>query len=174
MEYGYIKLNRSMLSWRYFQDPKHVLLWLYILLNANHQDKEYQNVFVKRGQLMTSLEKLSKDTGISKQSVRTVLSHLEGEEITCESTKRYTLITVLKYDDYQGKQEGTNTNTNKRPTHDQHTTNTQLTQALYNKNVKNIKNDKNIYEQIPSYDGSFNKVLSKEEEKEILKYLGKA
>lgn len=141
MENGYIKLNRALKNWRYAAKPNYVALWVHLLLKANHKDKEWNDIVVHRGELVTSLESLSKDTGISKQTIRTIISKLDGQEITYKSTNKYTLISIVKYDEYQSNGVETNTQTNNQLTNNQQTTNKQLTT---NKNIKNEKNDKNI------------------------------
>lgn len=95
---------------------------------------------IRRGQLLTSLRALSQKTGISMQSTRTSLAHLEETgEITRESTRKGTLITVCKYVDYQAKETPANTLSITRPTHDQHTANTPPTQTLEYKEYKDLK-----------------------------------
>lgn len=142
MNNGYIKLDRALFDWRYATKPNYVALWIHILLKANHKSKEWENITIQRGQLVTSLESLSKGTGISVQTVRTILKRLNGEELTYKSTNRYTLITILKYDEYQSSDDDTNKQINNQLTNNQQTTNKQLTT---NNNVKKDKNDKNIY-----------------------------
>ena len=135
MSNGYIKLDRALFDWRYATKPDYVALWIHMLLKANHKDKEWQDITIRRGQLVTSLESLSKGTGISVQKVRTILDKLDGEELTRKSTNKYTLITILKYDD-------TNKQINNQLTNNQQTTNKQLTTNNNDKNDKNEKNNK--------------------------------
>ncbi len=181
---GYIKLDRKILEWRYFKKDSYLKVWMYLLLNANHKAMKWQEVSVKRGQLITSLENISKGTGVSIQSVRTILKKLEGQELTCKSTNKYTLITILKYNDYQDSEKNQQTNqqsTNKQLTNNQQTTNKQLTT---NNNVNNVNNDKNvrnyyknkifIEDKLPTYDTSKNKHISDDEVNELLELMGKA
>lgn len=139
MKEGFIKLERSLTNWRYFKKPNYLLLWIYMLLEANHNDKKWQDIVIKRGQFVTSLEKLSNETGISKQTIRTIISKLNGEELTYRSTNKYTLITILKYNEYQSITDKTNTQNNNQLTNNQQSTNKQLTT---NNNDKNEKNEK--------------------------------
>ena len=48
---GYVKVFRSFLDWEWFQKPEMVQLWLYLLLKANHREKEWQGRTIRRGQL---------------------------------------------------------------------------------------------------------------------------
>lgn len=132
MNNGWITLHRKMLDWEWYDDINVKTLFLHLLLTVNHKDKRWQGEEVKRGQTITSFESLANETGISKQSIRTSLNKLKSTcEITCQSTNRYTLITVINYDTYQTKEELTNKPinkpTNKRATNKQQTTNKQLT-----------------------------------------------
>ena len=116
-----IRVYDSITEWRWHTRPEIVSMFVHLLILANEKDKEVGTVTVKRGQLLTSLRDLSEVTGISLQSTRTSLAHLESTgEITRESTHQGTLITVCKYVDYQDRETLPNT----RPTHDQHTANT--------------------------------------------------
>lgn len=167
---GWIKLDRCLLDWRYRNKPEYVALWVYILLNANHTAIEWEDIVVERGQMVTSIARLSKETGITPQRVRTILMKLEGEELTSKSTNRYTLISVLNYGKYQDSDVETNKQINKRLTNEQQTINKRLTT---NKNDKNYKNVRNIYN-MPIYDDSNNKSLDTDELQNILKEMNRA
>lgn len=167
---GWIKLDRCILDWRYREKPEYVALWVYILLNANHTEMEWEDIVVERGQMVTSIARLSKETGITPQRVRTILKKLEGEELTSKSTNRYTLITVLNYGKYQDSDVESNKQINKQITSDQQTNNKRITT---NKNDKNIKNVRNIYN-IPIYDDSNNKPIDTDELQSILKEMNRA
>ena len=137
---GWIKLHRKFVSWEWFTDFKTSHLFLYLLLSANHEDKNWRGQKVKRGQLITGRKSLSEKTGLSEQTIRTSIDRLKStNEITIKTTNKNSLITVLNYDFYQNK-ETANQQTNQQLTNKQPTTNQQLTT---NKNVNNIKNDNN-------------------------------
>ena len=161
---GYIKLNRSLQNWRYYKKPNYLALWIHILLEANHQDGKWEDVVIKRGQMVTSIKRLSNDTGISIQTVRTILSKLKGEELTIKSTNKYTLICIVKYDEYQGRNKQTNKPSNKQLTNNQQTTNNK-------QETKETKALKNIYNSVPVYDPSTNQQMSKEQEEELLELM---
>lgn len=57
---------------------------------------------VERGEFITSLQHLANETGLSIQSVKTALKHLETtEEIKVKNLKFGRLIVVVNYDLYQ-------------------------------------------------------------------------
>jgi len=128
---GWISLHRKFLEWEWFTDDKMVKLFIYLLLKANRKDGFWKGIKVKRGELLTGILKLSSDTGITKQSLRTCLKRLKlTKEIYIKSTNKYSIITICNYDSYQKN----NTTTNKQLTSNQQTTNKQsTTNNTYNK-----------------------------------------
>lgn len=86
-------------SWARNSCAVHLLLWL--VTHANTEDKEQKGLFVKRGQLLASIRGISKQTGISEQSVRTALRQLcLTRHITQQTTHSKTIITICNYDSY--------------------------------------------------------------------------
>ena len=86
---------------------------------------------------MTSLPKLSAQTKLTIQQVRTALKHLISTgEITDEGTSQYRIITIVKYDEYQRD----NRQNNSQSTDEQQTNNRRITdeQQQYNNNNKAI------------------------------------
>lgn len=139
---GWIKAHRSLLDWEWHTDPNMVSLWMHLLVLANFEDKRWKGMVIKRGQLVTSISRLSETTGISQQSLRTCLAKLEQtQEINKQTTNKFTIITILKYDSYQQYDCNENITTNKQLTNNQQTTNKQLTTTKERKN--NINNNIN-------------------------------
>lgn len=127
---GWIKIHRKFLEWEWFNKSEAVHLFMYMLLKANHKDGKWQGIEVKRGQFISSLGNISNATGISIQTIRTILKKLEKtNEIEVKSTSQFTIVTISKYDCYQEQ----NDETNKPLTNNQQATNKQLTT---NKNEK--------------------------------------
>jgi DNA-binding transcriptional MerR regulator len=127
---GWIKIHRKFLEWEWFNKSEAVHLFMYMLLKANHKDGKWQGIEVKRGQFISSLGNISNATGISIQTIRTILKKLEKtNEIELKSTSQFTIVTISKYDCYQEQ----NDDTNKPLTNNQQATNKQLTT---NKNEK--------------------------------------
>lgn len=106
-----------MLEWEWADNPNTAWLFITILLLASHEDGAWKGVDVKRGQAITSRARLSAQTGLSEQSVRTALKNLlSTNEITIESTNNFTIITICKYDSYQQNQEDSNQQINQQTT----------------------------------------------------------
>ena len=130
---GWIKIHRKFLDWEWFNKSEAVHLFIYLVLKANHKDGQWQGIDIKKGQFVTSFGKISTDTGISLQTIRTLIKKFEkSNEINIQTTNKYSVITICKYECYQKETETTNT----QLTNEQQTTNKQLTT---NKNDKNEK-----------------------------------
>lgn len=109
-----------------------------MILSANHKQNNWQNMLIHRGQLITSYDSLALGTGLTVQNVRTGCNKLKSTgEITIKSTNRFSLITIVKYDEYQ---VGVTSKSTRNLTNNQQTTNKQLTT---NNNDNNDNNEIN-------------------------------
>lgn len=134
----FIKLDRNILEWRWFKDQNTYKLFTYFLIKANVTDQPWQDIVIGRGQLVTSFTHMAQETGLSVRSVRTSLDKLKStSEVTCASSSKYTVITVINYDKYQNSARRT---TSDRQTSDKPATN----DRQQYKNDKNVKNEKEI------------------------------
>ena len=101
---GWIKLHRSITDWEWYQDANAVRVFLHLLVCANRTDKKWRGVNVAKGQVLATRGHLSSALGIGEQSVRTALKKLErSETIKVSSNKIGTVVTVLNWKEYQGK-----------------------------------------------------------------------
>lgn len=132
---GYVRLFRAIDSWEWYTDVKVFKLFLHCLIKANHTDKNWKSLTIQHGSFITSYEKLSVETGLTINEVRTALKKLKlTGELTHKTTHHYSIITVNNYSLYQE----TNTQINKQLTNNSQTINKQLT------TTNNINNDNNI------------------------------
>ena len=98
----WIKLNRNIVDWRWYQNANVKALFLHLLLKAAIKDGVHKDIEIQRGQVLTTLSLLSAELGTSVQTIRTGLNNLEKSgEITSRSCNKFTLITVNNYDLYQ-------------------------------------------------------------------------
>ena len=89
-------------EWRWYHNSTMVHLWVNLLISAREEDGWHGMVEVKRGQVITSLSKLSAETGISIRKIRTCLSNLvKSGEIKEMTNNHYRIITIIDYDMYQ-------------------------------------------------------------------------
>ena len=106
---GFITLHRQILDWEWYGDTNTFRLFVHILLTANFTEGRFEGRTIQRGQLVTSLTNLAAQTSLTVRQVRVSLDHLQMTgEVTSESSNRYRIITVVKYDEYQSndKQNG--------------------------------------------------------------------
>jgi hypothetical protein len=99
---GFIKLHRQIMDWEWYRDPNTKAVFIHILLNACYDQCRFMGTDVSRGQYITSLNRLSSDINVSVRQVRTALNRLmKTGEIDMQSTNKFTIITVCKYESYQ-------------------------------------------------------------------------
>ena len=113
-DYGFIKVDRQIRDWEWWDDPVIVSVWMHILVNANYRSKNWHGVLIDRGSFLTSYRHLSDECGVTVKSLRRALTCLQKSgEIRTERAQAGTLITVLNYAKFQSlaKQEGTASNT---------------------------------------------------------------
>lgn len=148
----YLKVFRKMVFWEWYTDVNTTKLFLHCLLMANWKPGRWRGISYKRGQFFTSIGNLAKETGLSVREVRTALEHLEStNEVTSRTTNRYTLITVVSFEKYQGERQAerhTNDTQNDKQNDKQATSKRQ--QNKNNKNNKNVEED--IYTASPDED----------------------
>lgn len=106
MANGFVKLNKKMLGWRWLKHPPTVVVWIVLLMKAEwNTDNGY-----KPGQVVITSQELEELTGLTRQQIRTAISHLEStHEVTKGSTtvstkgatKRAMLITIENWRLYQ-------------------------------------------------------------------------
>ena len=98
----YIKLFRRLLKWEWYTDVNTTKLFLHCLLKANWKDGSWHGYKYKRGQFITSLASLARETGLTVKEVRTALKHLERTgEVASWHDSKIRIITVKSYDQYQ-------------------------------------------------------------------------
>ena len=108
---GWIAVSNKML-WPdkqnnpFYGDSYLIALWMFLISWANWKDGKTrvknQDVIIKRGQLVTSQDELSEAIGASRSITRTRLQYLENtSRISQQKSHHGTIITILKYDEYQ-------------------------------------------------------------------------
>lgn len=96
-----IRLNKDFTDWGWFHHSEMVHLMIYMLINAYEKDGFWEDIPVKRGQLITSLRKIESQTGMSVRKVRTCLQKLCASEcIEMDATNLRTIITIRNYEGY--------------------------------------------------------------------------
>lgn len=165
----YIKLSEGIINWEWFTDGNMLKLWVYLLVNAQQfEDTRYRGIELKTGQLVTGRKKISQETGLTEMQVRTCLNKLKStNEITIETTNKYSVITILKYDLYQSNEpygiQQINQENNQQITNEQPTNNQQITTSNKDKRDKRER-EKDIYNKALDCSPEFAEALSAFEE----------
>ena len=153
---GFIKLHRKLVAWGWYQDYVVKDVFLHLLLTANFKDSQWMGITLKKGQLVTSYKHLSEDLAFSVRQVRTAIDKLKSTgEITTEATNRFTIITVVNWEEYQlfdekVTSEATSNQTNERQTSDKQATNKRQ-QRKNDKKNKECKEDKESDQLLPPW-----------------------
>lgn len=104
---GLVFLHRKVRELPFYKtDSEAVHLWIHLIMEVNSADgmvtTEFGEYPVGRGQVITGRHTLSKDTGITPDRVKYLLNKFaKMGMITTLANKKFTLLTVTKYDDYQ-------------------------------------------------------------------------
>lgn len=99
----YIKLDRNILRWRWYQDANTFRVFVHLLIKAQYKDEDYMDIAVKRGDAVTSYDSIAESLGLTYDQVRYSVKHLKNTgEITTTRHKDFLVISIVRYDDYQG------------------------------------------------------------------------
>lgn len=114
---GWISLYRKFTEWEWYTDANTMRVFLHLLLKANHKEGHWQGKIIQRGQLITGRKTIADELKISERSVRTALDKLKmTNEITIESTNKFSIVTIVKYDIYQDNQKENDQQNDQRAT----------------------------------------------------------
>jgi hypothetical protein len=98
---GFVMLKRDILDWEWYTDVITCKIFLHCLLKVNYSQKEWRGTLIKKGEFITSYEKLAVETGLTVSKVRTALSKLEKtNHLSVEATTTYTKVHVPKLRDF--------------------------------------------------------------------------
>lgn len=110
---GWVSFHRKIEEWEWYTDPNTFRLFFHLVLKANHADGKWRGNEVKRGQHITSIDKLSDALDLSPKQIRTAMDKLKRTgEVAIKGTNKYTLVTIVNYSFYQkndvsdGEQDG--------------------------------------------------------------------
>ena len=143
MKNGWVKSYRRTLDNPIVcRDAEHLAVWMYLLLEATHADKDDyfrgQRITLKPGQLITGRNKIANHFNMHPSKVQRVLRKFEIEQQIKQQTSNVSrLITILNWEDYQGDEQPCEQQLNNNRT----TTEQQLNTIQECKNVRS----NNIY-----------------------------
>lgn len=115
---GFIKLSRRIREWTWYKTLNTRALFLHILLGASWEGETVRGIYLKRGQLVTTIPELAAENQLTIQQVKTALAHLKStDDITVEVRSKISIITVKNYDlllDGNSKDNGISADTSNR------------------------------------------------------------
>lgn len=124
---GFVAFPRGLTEWEWYTEPNTARVYFHLLLTANWQEKQWQGITIRPGQLVTSRTHLSEQLRLSVQQVRTALERLKATGyITVKTGSKYSVVTLIDYDIITG----INRHHNRPATSDQPTCNQQITTTL--------------------------------------------
>lgn len=88
-------------DWEWYENTNVFRLFYHCLLHTNLEDKRYCGKEIKAGQFVSSIQRISAETGLTESQVRTALKKLKDTGyISTKSTNKYTIYTVNEYQKY--------------------------------------------------------------------------
>lgn len=88
-------------DWEWYENTNVFRLFYHCLLHTNLEDKRYCGKEIKAGQFVSSITRISAETGLTESQVRTALKKLKDTGyISTKSTNKYTIYTVNGYQKY--------------------------------------------------------------------------
>lgn len=172
---NFILLNRSILEWGWADDLYVFKFFICCIMFASFKPQIYRGIKLKRGQFITSLADLSERTGLSVHCIQNCIKKLKSTGEISEKVypKKYRIITVNNYNNYQSLEEpvyprGSNNGVNNGSNNGSN--NGVNNGVIYNKENKREKN-KNSPSALPAPEGGANASESKTAPKDYNPYV---
>ncbi len=151
---GFIVLSRDILQSSVWSNPSLLQFYIYCIMRASFKDKylflSNEKVAIKRGQFVTSISNLAKELRLTPKKTRGRLNALkQSSKLASKGTNKYTLITVIDYDYWQGEGQAKGQAKGK----------TEGKQRATSNNVNNV-NNKEKYKKKKKIDSYFEKSVS--------------
>jgi hypothetical protein len=99
---GFVKLHRKLKQWGWYSDSNTMRVFLHLLLSANFEPSDFHGTRIEVGQAAFGRKEMAGALHLTEQQVRTALEHLQSTgEITIKGTNRFSVATLVKWQDYQ-------------------------------------------------------------------------
>lgn len=144
MTAGFITLHRKIIDHPIWANSQVVHLFIHLLLMATYEEDKFlwngKEQVLERGQLITGRFALAKATGIPPGSIHRYLKLLENIGIlSIKPSNKFSLITILKYSDYQDRRTGVDRRTSNRRASGEHPVST-LNKGNKDNNITTLTN----------------------------------
>ena len=122
------------------KDTDHLAVWIYLLLNASHNEHpalfKGEKIILKPGQLITGRKSIALALHIDESKVERILKSLKSEQqIEQQTSSKNRLISITNWEFYQQSEQQIEQQVNNKRTTSEQQVNT-------NKNIKNDKNER--------------------------------
>lgn len=98
-----MKFHRRIIEWEWYDDGNTFRMFFHLVVTANHDTVTSKGRTIRRGQRLTSVRHLARELDIDEKTVQRCLRNLEStKEIKLEPSVHGTMITIRKYNEYQG------------------------------------------------------------------------
>jgi hypothetical protein len=149
MNNGWIKLHRDSIKSSVLINPRYWQIWCWCLMKANHETRKWpfngRDIEIKAGQFITGRKKATKELRCTVQTYRSAISYLKStNRITTQSTNQFTVIRIIKWEQYQVNDNKVTTQSTSEPTNQQPTSNQPVTTNKNDKNEKKTAKIKNF------------------------------
>lgn len=106
LDKGFALFHRKVMDCGFYKDSQAVHLWFHLVMKASHKPivstTEFGDIRLERGQCITGRHKLASETGISPDRIQYLLrKFVSMDMISAESNRKFTVISIVKYDEYQ-------------------------------------------------------------------------
>ena len=163
MDRGWVKLWRKTIDSGILRHGRTLQVFIWILIHAAHKEENrstrYGIVKIKPGEVLIGREQLAKVLKLTSQNIRTSLKLLKSTGvITIEPTNAFSVITLVKWVDYQGQphkvtSELTSELTSSQPAANQQLTTEQEVKHLRIKEQPSIRPDfETFYQNYPRHE----------------------
>ncbi|WP_227136701.1 DNA replication protein [Kosakonia radicincitans] len=103
---GFALLHRKIMDVPFYKDAEASHLWVHLILKAKHAPEtvltDIGEMLVNRGQLLSGRKKLAFETGLIEDRVKYLLLKFQKlGMVTWVSHGKFSVFTIVKYDDYQ-------------------------------------------------------------------------
>jgi hypothetical protein len=101
-DYGFVKIPRRWWNTLATAPPAWVKVWLYVAINANIRPGMFFGRTINPGQIAFSVANLARQCGVSVDQTRAALEAIQKANAgTIETTNKYSVLTLLDWDDYK-------------------------------------------------------------------------
>jgi len=135
----WLKIHRSLTEWEWYNDANTFRVFMHLLLTANYKETRYRGEMVPAGACVTGRKELSKKLTLSEQKIRSAINHLNNREITIKKLPKFSIISIVNWEKYQGINQQNNHGSTSEITSNQPATNQQLTTSKEYKKERRIE-----------------------------------